>query len=50
MSSSCRSLEVERGGGGRVGEMVHLDPGSEPSHELRVRVEVRVRVRVRTFF
>ena len=34
MSSSCRSLEAERGGGG-VGEMVHLDPGPEPSHKLR---------------
>ena len=32
MSSSCRSLEAERGG--VVGEVVHLDPGSEPSHEL----------------
>ena len=33
MSSSCRSLEAERGGGGRRGD-VHLDPGSEPSQEL----------------
>ena len=29
MSSSCRSLEAEKGGGG-VGEMVHLDPGLNP--------------------
>ena len=34
MPSSCRSLEVERGG--LVGEMVHLDPGSEPSHKLEL--------------
>ena len=32
MSSSCRSLEAERGGA--VGEMVHLDPGPAPSHKL----------------
>ena len=32
MSSSCRSLEAERGGG--IGEIVHLDPGPEPSHIL----------------
>ena len=34
MSSSCRSLEAERGWRGAVGEMVHLDPGPEPSHKL----------------
>ena len=34
MSSSCRSLEAERGGWGGVGEMVHLDPGPEPSRKL----------------
>ena len=42
MLSSCRRLEAERGGSVKVGfglglglgEMVHLDPGSEPSREL----------------
>ena len=33
MSRSCRSFKAERGGGA-VGEMLHLDPGSEPSPEL----------------
>ena len=37
MSSSCLSLEAVRGGGG-VREMVHLDPGPEPSDKLEDRL------------
>ena len=36
MLSSCRSLEAKRGGGA-VGEMVCMDPGSEPRLKVRVR-------------
>ena len=36
-------MEAERGRGDFVGEIVHLDPGSEPSREIvRVRVTVTV--------
>ena len=44
MSSSCRSLEAERGGGA-VGEMVHvdrdfLDPVTQGPHEVMCRPQV----------
>ena len=38
MSSSCRSLEAERAWGGAIREMVHLDPGPEPSHKQEDRL------------
>ena len=46
MSSSCRSLDAERGGGD-VGEMVHLDPGHEPSQTRGPSLELAARLRGR---